>query len=725
MAASDPLTADLPRLARDLPRAPGVYLLKDRRGAVLYVGKSKNLRARVGTYFQDGRGLSRDIKTEVMASKVADFEVIVTHSEFEALLLENTLIKDRKPRYNINLKDGKSYPVIRLTNEQFPKAFRTRTIVLDGSEYFGPFPKVNQIDIYLTLIDKLFPLRKRGTVFKERDQPCLNFHIGRCAAPCVGNIDPAQYQERVAAVRKLLTGKSADLLRELRARMEREAAALRFEKAASFRDQIRAISEVTDSDQNVVDFSRETRDYVGCHRDGDHYTVTLFQFRHGQLLGKERFRLVDSAPPEEVLPSFLLQFYAGIQTRPRTVFLRLPPAGAQLLQSALDRMLSAPPPPADGSPADGSPADGSPADGSPADGSPADGSPADGSPADGSPADGSPADGSPADGSPADGSPADGSPADGSPADGSPADGSPADGSPPAGAAPGGRRPARLVVRVPQRGKHVRFLRMAEHNARVEWESSEKKRAGRDAQFQVLDELSDALQLDAVPRRIEAFDISHLEGSDAVASLVVFVDGRPEKQSYRHFRLRTLDGKVDDYAAMREVVARRYTRAVNDNRALPDLVLVDGGKGQVSAATKVLRALELGSLPVAGLAKRNEEVFVPGRSSPVALPDGSAALRLLQAARDESHRFANSFNRRLRGKRISLSMLEAVHGIGRVRSRRLLEAFGSVSAMLAAPPETIAARAGVTRETAATLLAHLGQQYGTGEAAAVVPSAPD
>ena len=669
MAASDPLAADLPRLARDLPRAPGVYLLKDRKGAVLYVGKSKNLRARVATYFQSGAGTGRDIKTEVMASKVAEFEVIVTRNEFEALLLENTLIKDRKPRYNINLKDGKSYPVIRLTNEQFPKAFRTRTMVLDGSEYFGPFPKVNQIDIYLALIDKLFPLRKRGTVFKERDQPCLNFHIGRCAAPCVGNIDPEEYQQRVAAVRKLLTGKSADLLRELRARMEREAVALRFEKAAALRDQIRAISEVTDSDQNVVDFSREARDYVGCHRDGDHYTVALFQFRHGQLLGKERFRLLDSAPPEEVLPSFLLQFYAGIQTRPRTVFLRLPPAAAQVLQDALDRALA--PAAADGSSASAVPAFAAACTAASA------------------------------------------------PADSASADGASA------GSAPHGRRPARLEVRVPQRGKHVRFLRMAEHNALVEWESGEKKRAGRDARFQVLDELRDALQLDAVPRRIEAFDISHLEGSDAVASLVVFVDGRPEKQSYRHFRLRSLDGKVDDYAAMREVVARRYTRAVNDNRALPDLVLVDGGKGQVNAATKVLRALELGSVPVAGLAKRNEQVFVPGQSTPVALPDGSAALRLLQAARDESHRFANSFNRRLRGKRVSVSMLEAVHGIGRVRSRRLLEAFGSVSAMLAAPPETIAARAGVTRETAATLLAHLGQQYGTGGAAAAVPSTPD
>ncbi len=703
MAASDPLPADLPRLARELPRSPGVYLLKDRRGAVLYVGKSKNLRARVATYFQDGRGWNRDIKTEVLASKVADFEVIVTRSEFEALLLENTIIKDRKPRYNINLKDGKSYPVIRLTNERFPKAFRTRTIVLDGSEYFGPFPKVNQIDIYLTLIDKLFPLRKRGAVFKERDQPCLNFHIGRCAAPCVGNIGAAEYQERVAAVRKLLTGKSADLVRELRARMQAEAKALRFEKAALFRDQVRAISEVSDSDQNVVDFSREARDYVGCHRDGSHYTVTLLQFRHGQLVGKERFRLVDEAPPEEVLPSFLLQFYAGVQTRPRTVFLRLPPAAAEVLQNALDRALGA-------DPANAEPAAGT-APAEPHAGAAAAVGDAAAASVAGAPA---------AHG--AGSEPGAGAAPAGGPAVGATAAAS-ADGMAPA--APRGRRPARLEVRVPQRGKHVRFLRMAEHNAQVEWESSEQKRAGRDAQFRVLEELRTALHLDAVPRRIEAFDISHLEGSDAVASLVVFADGRPEKQSYRHFRLRSLDGKVDDYAAMREVVARRYTRAVNDNRALPDLVLVDGGKGQVSAATRILRALELDSVPVAGLAKRNEEVFVPGRSSPVALPEGSAALRLLQAARDESHRFANSFNRRLRGKRVSTSMLEAVHGIGRVRSRRLLEAFDSVPAMLAASPETIAARAGVTRETAATLLAHLGQQYGTEEAAAAVPSTPD
>ena len=660
MGVGETATPDPPRLARELPRAPGVYLLKDRRGRVLYVGKSKNLRARVGTYFNaGGPGAARDIKTHVLMSKVADFEVIVTQSEFEALLLENSLIKDRAPRYNINLKDGKSYPVIRLTNEEYPKVFRTRTIILDGSEYFGPFPKVNQIDVYLTLIDKLFPLRKRGDVFKRREQPCLNFHIGRCAAPCVGNIEAPAYRRRVAAVRKLLTGNSPALIRELRTLMEQEAAALRFERAAEYRDQIRAIGEVVDSEQDVVDFSREARDYVGCHRDGAHYTVTLLPIRHGQLLGKERFRLTDPAPPGEVLPSFLLQYYAGVQTRPRTVFLRLPEAPAELLQRALDRTLL-------GAGAEAAGAGAGNGDGA----------------------------------------------------------GAPAPGAAAARAAAGGRRPARLIVKVPQRGKHARFLRMAEHNARVDWETGEQQRADRDARLGALESLRDALGLDAAPRRIEAFDISTLQGSDTVASLVVFVDGHPEKQSYRHFKLRTLGGQVDDYAAMREVIARRYTRAVNDNRALPDLVLVDGGKGQVSAAVRILRALELGHVPVAGLAKRNEEVFLPGRSSPVLLPATSPALRVLQSARDESHRFATGFNRRLRSKRIALSLLESVHGIGRARSRRLLEVFGSVEAMLAESPQTIASRAGITRETAATLLAHLAQQRDTEEAAAAARSAP-
>ena len=634
MGVGDTATADLPRMARELPRAPGVYLLKDRRGQVLYVGKSKNLRARVGTYFNAGAaGAARDLKTLVLVSRVADFEVIVTHSEFEALLLENSLIKDRAPRYNINLKDGKSYPVIRLTNEEYPKVFRTRTIVLDGSEYFGPFPKVNRIDVYLTLIDKLFPLRKRGEVFKRRDQPCLNYHIGRCAAPCVGHIDAPEYQRRVAAVRKLLTGNSAELIRELRTLMQQEAAALRFERAAELRDQIRAIGEVVDSEQDVVDFSREARDYVGCHQDGAHYTVTLLPVRHGQLLGKERFRLLDPAPPEEVLPSFLLQYYAGIQTRPRSVFLRLPAEAAELLQRALDRTVLGPAPAA-------------------------------------------------------------------------------------------GRRPARLHVKVPQRGKHARFLRLAEHNARVDWETGEQQRADRDAKLSALEALRDALQLDATPRRIEAFDISHLQGRDTVASLVVFVDGSPEKQSYRHFKLRTLGDQVDDFAAMREVVARRYTRLVNDNRPLPDLVLVDGGKGQVSAAVRILRALELDHLPVAGLAKRNEEIFLPGRSHPVVLPATSPALRVLQSARDESHRFATGFNRRLRSKRVGLSLLESVHGIGRARSRRLLEVFGSVEAILAESPQTIASRAGITRETAATLLAHLARRYDTAGAATAAPTTP-
>ena len=280
-------------------------------------------------------------------------------------------------------------------------------------------------------------------------------------------------------------------------------------------------------------------------------------------------------------------------------------------------------------------------------------------------------------------------------------------------------------MRVPQRGKHARFLQMARQNARVDWETGQKRRADHDQQAAALHALREALGLDATPRRIEAFDISHLEGSDTVASMVVFMDGRPEKQSYRWFKLRTLGGQVDDFAAMREVIARRYTRSLNDNRPLPDLVLVDGGKGQVSAAAQILRALGLASLPVAGLAKRNEEVFVPGRSQAIVLPPTSAALRVLQGARDESHRFATGFNQRLRSKRIAMSLLESVRGVGRVRSRRLLEAFGSIEQIREEAPETIAVRAGLTRETAATLLAHLARQGDRGAVAAAARPVPD
>ena len=631
--------AELQQLVRDLPRTPGVYLLKDQKGAVLYVGKAKNLRARVATYFQDGG--SHDVKTQLLVSRVADAEVFATASEYEALLLENSLIKDRAPRYNINLKDGKSYPVIRLTNETFPKVFRTRTIVLDGSEYFGPFPKVNQIDVYLDLIDKLFPLRKRGAEFKVREQPCLNYHIGRCAAPCIGAIDQTEYQQRVAAVRKLLTGKKDELIRELHRQMLDAAKDLRFEKAAELRDQVDAITEVQ-SDQNVVDFSSESRDYVGVHShtatEGGmaQRSVAIFQIRHGQLLGKERFILSDAGTTDELLTSFLLRYYSGVKTRPRRVFLRLGADAAQMLQLALDESLAA-----DVAAGGGS-----------------------------------------------------------------------------------GPRSRLLEVRVPQRGKHAEFLRMVERNAALDWETSRRRAGAHDYRQSALEELRVALGLDAAPRRIEGIDISHLQGTDTVASLVVFIDGVPAKPEYRTFKLRTLAGRVDDFESIREVVARRYARRVNDNNELPDLLLVDGGKGQVSAAVRILRALGLTKLPVVGLAKRNEEVFVPGQSQPILLSQSSAALKTLQAVRDETHRFATGFNQRLRSKRVSLSVLEGVKGIGRARSRRLLEAFGSIEAIAAATPETLSSRGGLTRELAGVLLGHLAPPRDTPQVEVAPAQAP-
>jgi excinuclease ABC subunit C len=266
-----------------------------------------------------------------------------------------------------------------------------------------------------------------------------------------------------------------------------------------------------------------------------------------------------------------------------------------------------------------------------------------------------------------------------------------------------------VEIRTPLRGKHAEFLRMVERNAELDWEAAQRRGGEREDKDLALEELRAALGIDAAPRRIEGFDVSHLSGTDTVASLVVFLDGSPAKSEYRTFKLRTLNGKVDDFESIREVVARRYSRLVNDNLELPDLVLVDGGKGQVSAAVRILRALGLTELAVVGLAKRHEEVFVPGRSQPILLPQSSRALRVLQAVRDETHRFATGFNQRLRSKRVSLSVLEDVHGIGRARSRRLLESFGSIAAIQAASPEAVASRGGLTPELAGVLLAHLGQ----------------
>jgi excinuclease ABC subunit C len=601
---------ELESRCRDLPDEPGVYLMKNSQGQILYVGKAKSLRRRVRSYFS---GL-KDIKTRHLLSKISDIEALSTQSEAEALLLENNLIKHWKPKYNINLKDGKTYPVIKLTNEAYPRLYRTRRIVFDGSRYFGPYPDAAKIDTTLHLIDRIFPLRKCRGALKTRKSPCLNYHIGRCSAPCCDMISREDYLARVDRVVRLLSGKTESLVRELDESMKRAAAAREYEQAGRYRDQLAAVESLT-AEQKVVDFQDEARDYVGLAIAGAEAQITVLQSRGGKLVGRDVFLIEDYSPAAELLTSFLAQYYGNRENLPRRIYIPGPealpsPAGEPMevkLITGLLRSLT-------------------------------------------------------------------------------------------------GRT---LYCSVPRKGRHARLLAMAREDAGKKLEHRDRQR------LRGLEELRGVLDLPRLPHVIEGIDISHLEGQDTVASLVSFADGRPRKSEYRRYTLKSLSDRIDDFEAIREIMARRYTRLQNEGRRRPDLVLVDGGKGQVSAAAAVLRVLDLESIPLVGLAKKNEELYLPARSDPLLLPETSEALKLLQAVRDEAHRFATGFQKQLRHRRLGRSELEKVAGIGKVKSRLLLERFGSLAAIGRQTPREIARAARLSTRQAEELLRFLAGRGGS------------
>jgi excinuclease ABC subunit C len=585
---------------REYPDRPGVYIMKNADGTPIYVGKARSLKNRIRSYFAG----EKDIKTRFLLAHMTDIEVIITNTEYEALILENNLIKQWTPQYNINLKDGKTYPVIRLTAEEFPRVYRTRRMIFDGSEYFGPFPKPHQIDLYLRLIERHFPLCKYRGSQKKRAYPCLNYHMGRCAGACCGKITREEYLKIVDGVRKLLSGRSAELVRDLKEKMKAASETQEFERAAKLRDQISAIEEVS-VEQRVMEFTEEDRDYIALAPCGESQVVVVLQVREGKLLGKEVFEVAEYAPDEEALSHFIARYYAERKTIPDAVYVGRELDGENL--SLFLRELT-------------------------------------------------------------------------------------------------GRQ---IAVKMPQRGKHTQLIAMAESNAR-----EEAAKAARGAEMTMaLEGLKLDLGLTTVPRRIEGFDIAHLEGTDTVASMVRFTDGRPDRKLYRAFTIRSLNGKVDDFESIREAVARRYTRVVNEELDRPDLILIDGGKGQLGAARGVLIALGLEAVPVIGLAKKQEEIFMPGRNDPLVLDEASPSLRILEQVRNESHRFATTLNKKKRAKRVALTLLEDVPGIGQARSKRLMMVFGSMEAILGATVEDIQKKAGVPRETAAMLLARLAQRY--------------
>ena len=553
--------------------------MKDSAGTIIYIGKATSLRKRVGSYFT----ANRDVKTRILVKNIATVESITTRNEYEALILENNLIKKWQPRYNISLKDGKSYPVIRITNEDFPRVFRTRRIISDGSDYFGPYPSVHQLDTYMELIEKLFPLRKCKGRLKKRDHPCLYYHINRCSAPCAGLATKEEYQETVANIRKLLSAQTDNLVKTLRGKMEAAGAALKFEEAAEFRDAIAAISTVRKS-QEVEDFNPDVRDYIGVVERDQMCTFVVFQMRSGKLLGRDLYRTENYGDLGDAMYQFVFQYYGESQRLPDKLY--VPDVlDTNLIAEFLSR-----------------------------------------------------------------------------------------------------ERGEKVEVKIPLRGRHASILKMAQENGLVDMDQRMRKRRSTEA----LEELKVVLSLTDIPRRIEGFDISQLSGTHPVASMVSFYDGIPDKANYRRFHVKTLDGKIDDFAAMREVIARRYTRIVNEQLELPDLILVDGGKGQVSAAQGILQALGLDHIPLAGLAKREEEIFLPDQHEACRLPETSPALKVLQRVRDESHRFATNFNKRLREKDVKLTNLTSVPGIGEIRSKKLMQRFGSLANIAAAPTETLA-----------------------------------
>ena len=586
----------LREMVRNAPLEPGVYIMRGDEDRALYVGKAKSLRPRLKSYFSG----AQDIKTTTLIRRVRSIEVIVVETEYEALRLENTLIKQHSPKYNICLKDGKTYPVIRITSEEFPRIFRTRYIIEDKSVYYGPFPNVPAVDAMLELIDKLFPLRKCRRMRLRGTGPCMYYHIGRCMAPCSGKISVEEYRVHVDRVQKLLAGETEALIIDLSAQMHDAAHELRFERATQLRNTIQAIEQLAGEESSVVDHDPESRDYIAWAAEGVLTTYTVFSMRGGKMTGRELFRTRTAADEHESLELFVSSYYNVSRPPPAKIYISFPAA-----QSA-----------------------------------------------------------------------------------------------------EGSRRAAmadwflrefdhKPELAVPDTRHHLAIIAMARQNALEDLRRYLKERGMGPA----LDELRQALNLRARPDRIEGFDIAQLDGTHPVASLISFMNGAPDRKNYRHFKLRSVVGIVDDFAAMREVVYRRYSRLIREGKELPNLVLIDGGIGQVNAAKEVMDELGMTS-DVVGLAKRDEELWLPCAKEPIRLPRSSEALRVLQFVRDETHRFATGLNQRLRSKDLIFPALESVKGIGPGRAAAIMKEYGGIDRIARANPLEIADRCRISEAQA-------------------------
>ncbi len=585
-----------------LPTSPGVYLMKDAGGNILYVGKAANLRNRVRSYFGQRQNLPP--KLEQMVARVGDIDFFVTASEQEALILELNLIKRHRPHYNARLKDDKNFPYLKIyLGEDWPRVHITRRLAEDGSRYFGPFASARSVRQALKVIKEIFPFRSCSiTITGTLPRPCLEYDIHHCAAPCIsGAISKEEYAEIIRQLILFLEGKQELVVRELKNKMRRAALALEYEKAARLRDQIQAVERVLQYQRIATTVSGE-QDVIAFTKDRDHAYVQVFFIRGGKLIGRESFILqgTRSEKPEQIMTSFVKQFYNSSPYVPPLILLQHPIEDRAVIKSWLRS-----------------------------------------------------------------------------------------------------KKGSRVQIQVPRRGNKKKLVDMVTKNAQASLEQLKIKQLPEPVALKAsLEEIKRELDLPCLPSRMEGYDISNIQGKAAVGSMVVFSQGRPKPADYRRFRIKTV-AAADDYAMLREVIRRRFGRlktsqAANSWAILPDLILVDGGKGQLSSVLEAMHETGADGVPVASLAKENEEIFIPKRSKPIRLPRSSPGLQLLQRLRDEAHRFALGYHQRIRKKQAFASALDTIPGIGPKRRRSLLKQFGSVQAIREASLEELAATEGMS-----------------------------
>ena len=583
---------------KNIPTSPGVYRFTNENKEIIYIGKAKNLRSRVRSYFQKGK--SQSPKNLTMVRHIRGLEWIVVRSEVEALLTEANLIKQHSPRYNVMMKDDKSFPFIRITHEPFPQVLLTRKVVKDGSSYFGPFTDVHRLRTTLKALHKVFPIRScsfyldKQVITEKKVKLCLDYHIRKCEGPCEGLVSREHYQSMIDRIKQFMRGKTKEMTDYIMGQMRRSSAQMHYEEAAMYRDQLQAIRSFTKRQSQVaVDFA--DRDVIALARKTDIGIAVVIRIRNGRIFSREKIPLkgLDNQDAD-TMKSVITRFYMDSDLIPREISLPHSPTDEKELLTWLK-----------------------------------------------------------------------------------------------------GRRGGTVRFLFPQRGEKVKELRITAQNAKLllgEWIITRKKR--KEQVPKMLTQLQEDLNLETPPRRIEAFDISHLGGTNTVASMVSFIDTRPRKKEYRKFNVKTVSG-IDDFAAMREVVFRRYKRAKEEQGSLPDLVLIDGGKGQLSMAVSALRELGLDYIPIVGLAKKLEEVFMPGNPDAQTIHKQSPGLILLRRIRDEAHRFAITFQRQKRNKQMVHSMFGEIPGVGKKRLEKLLQAFDGPAAITQLTPEVINGETGI------------------------------